>query len=87
MLTLSKNTTLFGDISLSCNDCKVQNDEEFWSVFMQHVSCNLALCVWIADSNCAWVLEKNFDTCLFSSWLYCFFPASLKNQAVQRCDF
>lgn len=65
--------------------CKVMKN---FGQYLRDVSCNLALCIWIADSNCVWVLENNFDTCLFSIWLH-FFPPYiyLKNQVLRRYGF
>lgn len=56
---MAKNITVFRDISLYCSNYKEENDRDFCSLFTEQVPCNLALCICIADSNCAWVLKNN----------------------------
>lgn len=78
MVILAKNTTLFEtfpSLAMATKGKAMKNLGQYL--------CNMCLViwlwVWIADSNCAWVLENNLDTCLLSIWLY-FSPLHLSEK-------
>lgn len=87
-MILAKNTTLFETFPSLAMTTKCKVMKNFGQYLCNKCLVILALCVWIADSNCEWVLENNLDTYLFSIWLY-FFPPyiSLKNEVVHGFGF